>query len=677
MLIFLSMFFGLISLFSTNFIYSNSTPGLNSLGGGDFTGVSDDKNLKIILVIFLLSLIFVFLSKSKKSLYSPNFPKSIFNDLISIFWIRSIILFSFGMLIKIIVIFTIDQYQLDPGVQKQWDSINLYSWKIFLGYGLDWGVDFWYPYGNLINFYRNGFTLFLLSVSPVLAAFFMIQIYRILGGIKFYIEFFFILLSILVIGEIYFVRYLLIPLSLLYIYLKFTEFTKGKLKFITLWLTFVCITFSLTDTFYISFLIFTFFYMIRIFVSREYLTNFIFYFLGILPLFIWLFSTNRLKFVYHFIFSSFDYHKGPYNQFNEFNYLKSNLDVILLMLLAFLIYFFTIKSSISYLFNSNKTNLNHFYYLFFVSGIFSYALFKVISRFDGGYDIVYLTSLLMLPIVSVWIEQSSSLKSTYIFTFVIFMLTLSLLGSLYKARSSLNLTEKNNISSFSSQDLNELYLRDMTDIILNDKILSKISNIVGKSSIFVLTDYPLLLHTLYAVNPETSPWVNNIFNMSNSYDKVKILSDLQENPPEYVIFEQDQQIFDGIPNSIRIPEIYSFISQNYLAQFDFENIVILQLNPKMASINKSSSFFGTAIDFGYTQTLLNKKNMRCYVEIHSSVDTKDSVESISISIRNQIFKIMYVKKSQTNTTFLDLDKSWLKFWLTEKDCQKKYLANAN
>jgi hypothetical protein len=256
-----------------------------------------------------------------------------------------------------------------------------------------------------------------------------------------------------------------------------------------------------------------------------------------------------------------------------------------------------------------------------VSGIFSYALFKVISRFDGGYYIVYLTSLLMLPIVSVWIEQSSSLKSTYIFTFVIFMLTLSLLGSLYKARSSLNLTEKNNISSFSSQDLNELYLRDMTDIILNDKILSKISNIVGKSSIFVLTDYPLLLHTLYAVNPETSPWVNNIFNMSNSYDKVKILSDLQENPPEYVIFEQDQQIFDGIPNSIRIPEIYSFISQNYLAQFVFENIVILQLNPKMASINKSSSFFGTAIDFGYTQTLLNKKNMRCYVEIHSSVDT--------------------------------------------------------
>jgi len=665
---FILTFYSLIILFSTNILYVQTSPDLSALGGGDFVGVSDDRGFKILLIMFITSLILLISQKfmrMRKKIFQNNI---LLIDFFSKKFIRNSTLIIVGLTTKLLVISSVDKYKLKISVVSQWDSINIASWKVFRDQGLSWGVDFWYPYGNLINLNNNGLSTFLLALSPLYCAGLMIHVYRSFGGRKFNFELLLLLISVLLVGEIYFVRYLLIPLTLLYILLMFSKSTNTFFKYFFLFILLALVSFTLTDTFYICFLIFTLMFFVNAIIAQDFKKYFIFYTFSLLPVLSWIAVTGRFNFLYNFLFSNWNYLKSPYSVFGEFTYLKTSIELVTIFLFTICMYLLCYRSLSLYLSNSKTEELINSYYLIFVAIIFSYSLYKTITRFDESYYTVYLTSLLVLPLFASWIDKTSIFRSGFIYNFLIFLLSLSIFLNFLNSDYESRIRFKDYQNIILSDSTKESFYLDFNNLVLNDDSLSRTKSYIGKKSFFILTDYPVLLQSLYIFDPNNVPWVNNIFNMSNKYDKDLILRNLEKSPPELIIFEKDQQTFDGIPNSVRIPEIYSFISKNYTYKSYINNLIILGFNPMDASIAEASRFFGSTIDLGYTQESRAKNESSCNLIIKSKFKHIDVAQNITIELLGQKFVIISVVKSKSTISYIDLSRTWLKSWLQNIDC---------
>jgi hypothetical protein len=82
----------------------------------------------------------------------------------------------------------------------------------------------------------------------------------------------------------------------------------------------------------------------------------------------------------------------------------------------------------------------------------------------------------------------------------------------------------------------------------------------GSSSLYVLGDAPVE----YVLLDQRPPWEINVYNTSPIRDQAHVIAWIDQHRPSVVVLDrQNGQLFDGVPNDVRIPLVYQKIITSY------------------------------------------------------------------------------------------------------------------
>ena len=94
----------------------------------------------------------------------------------------------------------------------------------------------------------------------------------------------------------------------------------------------------------------------------------------------------------------------------------------------------------------------------------------------------------------------------------------------------------------------------------------------GRLSIFTLTDAPIL----YVLTAQPAVWMSNMYNASPVYEQRRVVDWLEEDRPDFVVFEADQLQFDGVPTAVRVPLIVGAVVAHYVPDRQIARFEVLR-----------------------------------------------------------------------------------------------------
>ena len=91
----------------------------------------------------------------------------------------------------------------------------------------------------------------------------------------------------------------------------------------------------------------------------------------------------------------------------------------------------------------------------------------------------------------------------------------------------------------------------------------------------------------------------SFYNTSPIYDQLSLSENLEEKKPQYVLWRPDFKVFDVVPNQIRLPILFKYISKNYSYKSTVDGFDILERRENVGSpdFRYWSEKLGTSTDF--------------------------------------------------------------------------------
>ncbi len=127
--------------------------------------------------------------------------------------------------------------------------------------------------------------------------------------------------------------------------------------------------------------------------------------------------------------------------------------------------------------------------------------------------------------------------------------------------------------------------------------LRAVAPTTSNEAVYVLGNDPLL----YLLLQKQVPFYTNIYNESPIYSQQRTVHWLERYQPRYVFWDASVNEFDGVPNQIRVPLVYTYILERYRLTGTGENYQILQrLTPaEPPDLAYWTKMLGPTLDLGY------------------------------------------------------------------------------
>ena len=102
-----------------------------------------------------------------------------------------------------------------------------------------------------------------------------------------------------------------------------------------------------------------------------------------------------------------------------------------------------------------------------------------------------------------------------------------------------------------------------------------LQNTTNRDYIFLFNDEPEIYMLVNRANPTNFdlPFIGNTLEK-----RIQMVKELKKNKPKFVFIDTDVWAVDGIPNTMRLPEVYGYILKNYKFIFEKENVRVYALN---------------------------------------------------------------------------------------------------
>lgn len=121
--------------------------------------------------------------------------------------------------------------------------------------------------------------------------------------------------------------------------------------------------------------------------------------------------------------------------------------------------------------------------------------------------------------------------------------------------------------------------------------------VAANDTVYNLGNEPLT----YILLQKSVPFYTNIYNESPIYAQRKTIEWLQQYEPKYVFWNSSSDVFDGVPDQIRIPLVYTYVLQHYrFAAADAKYQVLQRMGPgERPDFVYWTKTLGTTFDLGF------------------------------------------------------------------------------
>ena len=113
---------------------------------------------------------------------------------------------------------------------------------------------------------------------------------------------------------------------------------------------------------------------------------------------------------------------------------------------------------------------------------------------------------------------------------------------------------------------------------------------------------------IYVMANQKPYWQINLYNSSLPTDQIRIISELKNNKPKYVIVDQSALNFDLVPHYMRNPQLLQYLLKNFKIErrINSQYWILIPRNPSDIPVSNDilgwSEIFGTKIDLGWVAT---------------------------------------------------------------------------
>jgi hypothetical protein len=206
-----------------------------------------------------------------------------------------------------------------------------------------------------------------------------------------------------------------------------------------------------------------------------------------------------------------------------------------------------------------------------------------------------------------------------------------------------------------------------------DNLLNTLKSRVGYMPTFYsLPDAPLL-YVLAGVNP---PYQINGFNMSPIFEQVKMVEYLRAKKVENVIIEPGKMYLDSVPNIVRLPLLYDYITGNYVPDFATSRFAVLRQRKQTdpPALDAWVSILGGDVNLGHLPTFSNAPAFPilnclsdCEDVLRISATVREHEQTIAVPFRvaGRTLTVSFVAIPGKAEYWIKLSRIW--FWAAQYD----------
>lgn len=176
----------------------------------------------------------------------------------------------------------------------------------------------------------------------------------------------------------------------------------------------------------------------------------------------------------------------------------------------------------------------------------------------------------------------------------------------------------------------------------------------------------------YIAAGQQSPYCLTSYNASDIQDQVKIVTWLEANQIERVIWNPKQDRFDNVPHQVRVPLIYHYVIEQYAPHSAFGDFQVLQRRPAGHSFDLAfwEKALGRSVDLGYLPAGSCAPRLDscagagndCHQFLEVWVEAPEAHQPLTITLQSgdRDFQVSFRQFPHQNRYFIYLNRLW--FW---------------
>lgn len=199
-----------------------------------------------------------------------------------------------------------------------------------------------------------------------------------------------------------------------------------------------------------------------------------------------------------------------------------------------------------------------------------------------------------------------------------------------------------------------------------DHFKRNLSRIIQKEDFYVFGDDALI----YVLFKRKIPPYITFYNSSILYSQKELISWLEKENPLYVLWNPNDQLFDGVHNSVRVPLVYNFVTMHYSPYDKYGDLNIIKRRSPLDPINIEywEQHLDNTVNLGaipalsqvkdYIATPTDKSQIPSTYAIVSSNSKQAYNDSILLQIQDMSFEVVFRIKPNFHKYYIRLDRVW-------------------
>ncbi len=200
-----------------------------------------------------------------------------------------------------------------------------------------------------------------------------------------------------------------------------------------------------------------------------------------------------------------------------------------------------------------------------------------------------------------------------------------------------------------------------------DKLRDELNNAVKwqpNDKVFVLGDEPFL----YIVLNRKAPFYIDFYDESILGRQENTTEWLKRNDPQYVLWDPGFNLFDSVPNLIRVPLLYSYVARNYVPLTTVRGLAVLRRlhSGELPDVDFWRQQLGTVLDMAYVPSLSEfvfaspiatgeaSSPLTAIIDIPSPV--QGNRRQFTLEIGGKPFEIDFAERATIRSYYIRLDR---------------------